>query len=83
MKQRQYTPLSVADMALSLYAVNEGYLDNVEVGKVLAFEEALHDYAKTNHGATLDAINESGDYDDAVAATLKSICDDFAEKGAF
>jgi F-type H+-transporting ATPase subunit alpha len=83
MKQKQYTPLSVADMALSLYAVNEGYLDNVEVSKVLAFEEALHDYAKANHGATLEAINESGDYNDEIAATLKSVCDEFAEKGAY
>jgi len=83
MKQKQYTPLSVADMALSLYAVNEGYLDKVEVSKVLAFEEALHDYAKANHGGTLDSINASGDYDDDVAATLKGICDEFAEKGAY
>jgi F-type H+-transporting ATPase subunit alpha len=83
MKQRQYSPLSVADMALSLYAVNEGYLDDVEVSKVLAYEEALHDYAKANHGATLDSINESGDYSDEIAATLKSICDEFAEKGAY
>jgi F-type H+-transporting ATPase subunit alpha len=83
MKQKQYSPLSVADMALSLYAVNEGYLDDVEVSKVLAYEEALHDYAKANHGATLDSINESGDYSDEIAATLKSICDEFAEKGAY
>jgi F-type H+-transporting ATPase subunit alpha len=83
MKQKQYTPLSVADMALSLYAVNEGYLDKVEVSKVLAFEEALHDYAKANHGHMLDSINDSGDYDDEIADSLKSICDEFAEKGAY
>jgi len=83
MKQKQYSPLSVADMALSLYAVNEGYLDDVEVSKVLAYEEALHDYAKANHGHMLDAINASGDYDDEIAAELKSICDEFAEKGAY
>ena len=39
--------------------------------KVLAFEEALHDYAKANHGGTLDSINESGDYNDEVADSLK------------
>ena len=83
MKQKQYSPLSVADMALLLYAVNEGYLDNVEVSKVLAFEEALHDYAKANHGHILDSINDSGDYDDEIADSLKSICDEFAEKGAY
>jgi len=83
MKQKQYTPLSVADMGLSLYAVNEGYLDKVEVSKVLAFEEALHDYAKANHGDTLESINASGDYNDEIAGSLKSICDEFAEKGAY
>jgi F-type H+-transporting ATPase subunit alpha len=83
MKQRQYSPLSVADMALSLYAVNEGYLDDVEVSKVLAYEEALHDYAKANHGDMLDSINASGDYNDEIAAEFKAICDEFAEKGAY
>jgi len=83
MKQRQYSPLSVADMALSLYAVNEGYLDDVEVARILSFEEALHDFARANHADLLDSINESGDYNDDVAADLKKVCDGFAEKGAY
>jgi len=83
MKQKQYSPLSVGDMALSLYAVNEGYLDKVEVSKVLAYEVALHDYAKANNADVLDGINESGDYNDDIAASLKGICDDFAKKGAY
>ena len=83
MKQKQYTPLSVADMALSLFAVNEGYLDPVPVEKVVAFEAALHDFAHANNQAELDSINESGDYNDEVAATLKGICDAFGEKGAY
>jgi F-type H+-transporting ATPase subunit alpha len=83
MKQTQYTPLSVAEMALSLYAVNEGYLDGVEVTKVIDFENALHDFAKANHGDLLDSINESGDYNDDIAASLKGVCDNFAEKGAY
>jgi F-type H+-transporting ATPase subunit alpha len=83
MKQKQYSPLSVADMALSLYAVNEGYLDKVEVSKVLAYEEALHDYAKANNADVLESINKSGDYNDDIAATLKGVCDEFAEKGAY
>ena len=83
MKQTQYTPLSVAEMALSLYAVNEGYLDAVEVDRIIDFENALHDFAKANHGDLLDSINESGDYNDDVAASLKKVCDGFAEKGAY
>jgi F-type H+-transporting ATPase subunit alpha len=83
MKQKQYSPLSVGDMALSLFAVNEGFIDDVEVSKVLAYEEALHDFAKANHGGVIDAINTTGNYDDDVAANLTAICKEFAEKGAY
>jgi F-type H+-transporting ATPase subunit alpha len=83
MKQKQYSPLSVAQMALSLFAVNEGFLDDVTVAKVNDYEAALHDFAKANHGDVLDSINASGDYNDDVVAALKSICDGFAEKGAY
>ena len=83
MKQKQYSPLSVAEMGLSLYAVNEGYLDKVEVAKVTNFEAALHDYARGNHKDLLDKINESGDYSAEIQAGLKKVCDAFAEKGAY
>jgi F-type H+-transporting ATPase subunit alpha len=83
MKQKQYSPLSVAEMGLSLYAVNEGYLDKVEVAKVTDFEAALHDYARANHKELLDKINESGDYSAEIQAGLKTVCDAFAEKGAY
>jgi len=83
MKQKQYSPLSVAEMALSLYAVNEGFIDGVDVEKVVDFEAALHDFAKANHQDTLDAINASGDYNDDIAASLRKVCEGFAEKGAF
>ena len=59
------------------------YLDGVDVAKIIDFENALHDFAKANHGDLLDGINESGDYNDEVEAVLKSICDGFAEKGAY
>ncbi len=83
MKQKQYSPLSVAEMALSLFAANEGYLDKVDVEKVLDFEAALHDFAKSNHGGVIDAINASGDYNDEIAGQLTAICDEFGEKGAY
>ncbi len=83
MKQKQYSPLSIAEMALSLFSANEGYLDDVPVERIVDYEEALHDFARANNQAELDAMNESGDYNDDVEATLKSICDAFAEKGAY
>ena len=57
MKQKQYSPLSVAQMGLSLYAVNEGYLDGVEVAKVGDYEAALHDYARTYNGDLLEDLS--------------------------
>ncbi len=83
MKQKQYSPLSVAEMGLSLYGVNEGYLDRVEVAKIGDYEAGLHDYARANHGELLERINATGDYDDEIAAGLKACCDGFAEKGAY
>jgi len=83
MKQKQYAPLSVAEMALSLYAVNEGFLDDIEVAKVIDYETALHNFARANHGDLLDAINKSGDYDENIAGRLMGVCADFAEKGAY
>ena len=83
MKQKQYSPLSVAEMALSLYAVNEGYIDDVDIAKVGDFEAALHDYARGNYGDLLDKINEFGDYNDEIEGELKGVMEAFSEKGAY
>ena len=83
MKQKQYSPLSVAEMALSLYAVNEGYLDKIDVSHIVDYEVELHDFARSGYGEELDRINETGDYNDEIEASLKTICDGFAEKGAY
>jgi F-type H+-transporting ATPase subunit alpha len=61
MKQLQYAPLSVAEMAVTLFCVNKGYFDDVEVKKALAFESAVHAHIKSKHADLLDAINTSKD----------------------
>jgi F-type H+-transporting ATPase subunit alpha len=83
MKQKQYSPLTVGDMAVSLYAVNEGYLDDVEAGKVVAFEAALHAHVRDKFSELLDQINASGDYDDEIEASLKKAVEDFKRSGAY
>ena len=77
MKQKQYQPLSIAEMALSLFAVNEGYIDDVDVEKVVDFEAALHDYARSDHAALLEKVNASGKYDDEIKSELTSVLDSF------
>ncbi len=83
MKQKQYTPMSVAEMALSLYAVNEGYLDDVDAKRIVAFEEALLAHARSNHKDVLDAINASGEYNDEVVASMKKVVEDFQTSGTY
>jgi F-type H+-transporting ATPase subunit alpha len=72
MKQKQYAPLSVADMAVSLFAVDKGYIDDVEVKKVGAFESALHGYMRSAHADLIKKINETGDFNDAIEAELNA-----------
>jgi F-type H+-transporting ATPase subunit alpha len=77
MKQKQYSPQSVAEMGLVLFVANEGFLDDVDVTKVVAFETALLDYFNTEHAALRDEINESGNYNDDIAAKLKACVESF------
>ena len=79
MKQNQYSPLSVAQMAMSLFAANEGYLDAVEVNKVLAFESALHSFMKTTHSDLMEKINSTGDFSDEIKAEMKKAIDSFVK----
>ncbi|MGI9319505.1 MAG: F0F1 ATP synthase subunit alpha [bacterium] len=83
MKQPQYQPMSVAEMALSLYAVNEGMLDDVDVGKVVDFEAAMQAYVKSNHGAMMDEINAEAKYSDEVVEKMKSAIEDFKQNGSW
>lgn len=77
MKQKQYSPLSVADMAVSLYAVNQGFMDDVPVKKIGDFEHALQTYMRNNQAALLEEINKTGDYTDEMAAKFKVALTDF------
>ena len=82
MKQKQYAPMSVAQMALSIYAVNNGYMDKVALKKVVDFEAALQAFAHTSHAKELDAINANPKLKDN-EATLKKIVEDFIATGTY
>ena len=83
MKQKQYSPLSVADMAVSLFAVDRGYMDDVEISKIGDFEQALHAFMHSEHDDFLKKINDTGEYNDEVEAGLKSAVEDFKAKGTW
>ena len=83
MKQLQYSPLSIAEMGVSLFAANEGYLDDVDTNKIVAFEAGLHAHMRSNHADLLDQINESGDYNDDIQAAFKSAIESFKANGTW
>jgi F-type H+-transporting ATPase subunit alpha len=77
MKQGQFTPLSVALMACSLFAANEGYLDDVDKSKVVDFEKALHSYMLSAQAPLVDRINANGDYNAEIEKGLHAAIKDF------
>jgi len=77
MKQKQYSPQSIAEMGLVLYAANEGHLSDVEVNKIGDFEAALLSYMHAEHGDLMKSVVESGDYNDEIEATFKSAIETF------
>jgi F-type H+-transporting ATPase subunit alpha len=77
MKQKQYSPFSVAEMGISLFVVEKGYLDDVPVNEINAFEASLHDYMRSSHAALLQKINEAGAYDNDIEAQLAKVVEEF------
>jgi len=77
MKQKQYAPLSVAEMAVSLYAVDRGYIDEVELEKVGDFEDALHSFMNSDRSDLMNQINETGDFNDEIDNSLKESVENF------
>ncbi|MFT7461293.1 MAG: F-type H+-transporting ATPase subunit alpha, partial [Planctomycetota bacterium] len=71
------SPLSVAEMSVSLYAVENGFLDDVELEKIGAFEEALLAFMNSEKKDLISTINESGDYNDDIVASMKSSLEEF------
>ncbi len=77
MKQKQYSPMTVAHMAISLYAAEHGYLDDIELEKIGAFEAALHSYMNSEKSDLIDSINKEGDFNDEIESGIKSSIEDF------
>ena len=77
MKQKQYSPMYVAEMAVSLYAAEHGFLDDIELNKIGDFEAALLSYMNSEKSDLMKRINESGDFDDDIDAEFKKSIEDF------
>ncbi len=77
LKQKQYTPYPVEDQVISIWSVTNGYMDDVPLGKVNDFEQALIEHVKSRHGGIGQKIIESGKLDDATAEQLRSAVEEF------
>ena len=77
MKQLQYAPMGVADMGVSIFAIEKGFMKDVEVAKILDFEAALLAYMHAEHGAFMADLNKTGNYNDQIEATLKGAIEKF------
>ncbi|NCZ47439.1 MAG: F0F1 ATP synthase subunit alpha [Betaproteobacteria bacterium] len=83
MKQLQYKPLPVWSMALTLFAVNNGYFDDIEVPKALAAEKALHDFAQSKHASLVNTMETEKKFSKDVEGALHACLKDFKQTGAY
>src|SRR6204780_4537418 len=83
MKQKQYAPMSVAEMALTIYAVNSGFMDKVELKKITDTEAALQAFAHTNYKSMIETINATPKFSKENEAALKKCIDDFVATGSY
>lgn len=83
MKQKQYAPMSIADQATVIYASNEGYLSDVPVERVGAFEEALLRYLRNDHADLMKEIDETANYNDDIEARIKSAIESFKSSHSY
>jgi len=83
MKQKQYAPMTVAQQSLSIYAVDKGYMDDVAIAKIGAFEQGLHAHFANTAGALMDKVAASGDWNDDIEAAFKKGIEEFKATGSW
>ena len=77
LKQDQYVPMSLAKQVSIIYAVSNGFLDDVPVNKVMAFEAAFHRFMETSHSDTIQKINKEKVISDEIDGALKKAINEF------
>ncbi len=82
-KQKQYSPMSVAQQSLSIFAADRGYMDDVEVEKIGSFEEALHGYFTSEKADLEKSINETGDWNDDIEKQFTEVVEQFKKTQTF
>lgn len=83
MKQKQYAPLSVGQMAVVLFAADQGYLDDVPLNRIALFEQELNTYLHTNYHDFIERISSTGELNDEVIKTMRTILESFKANQAW
>jgi F-type H+-transporting ATPase subunit alpha len=83
MKQKQYAPMTVAEQALSIYAVDKGYMDDVPVNDIGSFETGLHAHFANTAGDLMTSVANSGDWNDDIEAAFKKGVEEFKATGSW
>ena len=83
MKQKQHSPASVAEMGLSLFPVEKGYLDDVPTAEIVSFEAALRAFMHSSYASLMNKINENGAYDNDIEAELSKAVEEFKRTGSW
>jgi F-type H+/Na+-transporting ATPase subunit alpha len=83
MKQPQYKPLEVWEMAFTLFSINNGYFDDIEVPKALAAEKSLLNFAKTKYASLVEGIEADKKYSKDVEAKMHECLKDFKKTGSY
>lgn len=83
LKQPQFHPMSVAEMAISLYVIEKGLLDSIPLEQIGAYEKALHDFLKSNYAELLNAMNTELQLTDAIQQQLDAAINMFKQTGSW
>jgi len=77
LKQNQYTPMTIAEQVVSIFAGVNGYLDDLDLSKIRDFEKDLYELIKSSHSGIIEKVNSTGDLDDDTSSKLQSIIEEF------
>ncbi len=83
LKQPQYVTLPVWEMSVALFAINNGYFDNLEVEQILSFEKALKDFLRSQKADLVQRIVDANKLGKEDEAELSAAIEDFKKNGAF
>lgn len=83
MKQPQYHPLQVWEMAVTLFAVNNGFFNDIDVKKALAAERSMRDYLKGKYADLIKRIEEKNDLSADDEKALKDAIADWKKNGSY